>query len=60
MRNFAEKSFARIYDFVVLPEDNSSDGPAENLRAIEINRILEFSEDAMNEDEIIEKISHLL
>jgi superfamily II DNA or RNA helicase len=60
MRNFAGKSFARIYDFVVLPEDNLSEGPAENLRAIEIKRILEFSEDAMNEDEIIEKISHLL
>jgi superfamily II DNA or RNA helicase len=60
MRNFARKSFARIYDFVVLPEDSSSEGPAENLRAIEIKRILEFSEDAMNEDEIIEKISHLL
>jgi superfamily II DNA or RNA helicase len=60
MRNFPGKEFAKIYDFVVLPEDDSSAGPADALRKIEIKRILEFAEDAMNEEQIVETISHLL
>jgi superfamily II DNA or RNA helicase len=60
MRNFPGKEFAQLFDFVVLPEDDSSEGPADALRDVEIRRILEFAEDAMNEEQIIETISHLL
>jgi superfamily II DNA or RNA helicase len=52
MRPFKGKDSAEIYDFCVLPED--ADDPINSLALVkvELSRILEFAEDAMNYEEV--------
>lgn len=57
MRPFPGKDFAEIYDVCVLPTSKADIQNSRRLVDSELDRILEFGEDALNRNEVIEFIS---
>jgi hypothetical protein len=49
---------AVIYDFCVLPEDPSDPVGSLSLIDVELRRIVEFGEDALNHSEIVDLIQN--
>jgi hypothetical protein len=53
MRKHPGKTIARIFDFVVIPEDGDT---PESLKQVELRRVAEFAELAVNRVEVERKI----
>jgi superfamily II DNA or RNA helicase len=57
MRTFPGKNVAQIFDICVLPNDN--DELIKSIRDVELKRIEEFANDAINEEQIINETGFL-